>query len=160
MSRHGASGSATGAPRSRGFDLIQLMIVLLIISILTLLAISAYLEYTVRAKVSEALRFVGPVRTNLYEYYASQGEWPQNNEQAGLYAPEEYRSRYVTRLEVGVPGQPPGSFVVTLRSRTIPALGSNNTILFVPVTGAGGVSWDCSGGTVPDVYRPGICVKE
>lgn len=48
-----------------GFSLFELMIVVTIIEILATLALPAYKDYTIRAKVSEAILFVNKCKTRL-----------------------------------------------------------------------------------------------
>jgi type IV pilus assembly protein PilA len=61
---------------SKGFTLIELMIVVAIIGILAAIAIPAYQNYTIRAQVTEGLTLADGWKTAIAEYYANTGTWP------------------------------------------------------------------------------------
>src|SRR5476649_184078 len=61
----------------KGFTLIELMIVVAIIGILAAIAIPAYQDYTVRAKVTEGLSMADAVKVAVAEGY-------QSNDIAGI----------------------------------------------------------------------------
>ncbi|WP_373509062.1 prepilin-type N-terminal cleavage/methylation domain-containing protein [Thiocapsa sp.] len=66
-------------PNEQGFNLIELMIVVAIIGILAAVAVPAYRDYAIRAKVSEVLLEVGKVKTDLSLFYSDHGRFPINS---------------------------------------------------------------------------------
>lgn len=64
----------------KGFTLIELMIVIAIIGILAAVALPAYQDYTVRAKITEPLLAASTCRTAVTEAYQSATKFPGANQ--------------------------------------------------------------------------------
>jgi type IV pilus assembly protein PilA len=135
--------------KQQGFTLIELMIVVAIIGILAAVAIPAYQDYTVRAKVTEGLSLASAGKTAVSEYFSANGELPDDNTEAGMADPEAIAGNSVDSVTVAAGG------VITVAFSTEPIPGQ--TILLSPETADGKVVWDCTGGTLEGKYRPSSC---
>src|ERR1044071_8222496 len=70
--------------RSRGFTLIELMIVVAIIGLLAAIALPAYKDYTVRARLAEAVGVISACKTSVVDYFhANDRTWPADTAASG-----------------------------------------------------------------------------
>ena len=141
--------------KQQGFTLIELMIVIAIIGILAAVALPAYKDYTVRARVSEAIGFASAAKTAVSEHVISKGGWPLNNASAGLPTDTSMSSAVVDKVVVDG-----GVITVTTETATNLDQAASKTILFSGQTTSGGVKWTCkSGGAtpIPVKYLPSSC---
>jgi type IV pilus assembly protein PilA len=136
----------------QGFTLIELMIVVAIIGILAAVAIPAYQDYTVRAKVTEGLSIADAAKTTVSENAASGTALD-----AGWSAPSATAN--VSSVAVNA-----GSGEITI---TYTAAAGGGTILMTPASAGAAlvsgtiptdaITWDCTGGTLVAKYRPSNC---
>ena len=137
----------------QGFTLIELMIVVAIIGILAALAVPAYQDYTIRAKVSEAASLASAARTAVDISYSENGTLlnTMSNAGLGLSSSVSYSGKYVLSVAVGTKGK------VTATLRDLPELGTakGQTVIYDPVSqGGGNLRWTVSNSGVPEKYRP------
>ncbi|MBW2208798.1 MAG: pilin [Deltaproteobacteria bacterium] len=139
----------------KGFTLIELMIVIAIIGILAAIAIPAYQDYTVRAKVSEGLMLAGAAKLAVAEYYDSTGGYAADQNTYGLPDAVSISGSNVASVSVSSAGLITINYAASNVGGSPTANGTNITI--DPTEGAGSMQWDCTGGTTPTKYRPANC---
>ena len=133
----------------QGFTLIELMIVVAIIGILAAIAIPAYQDYTIRAKVTEGLNLADSAKTAVAEGF-------QSNDMAGVTAaatawnaPNFQPTKYVSDVNIST-GAAGGVITVTYGANT-PQI-STKTLVLTPsinkvqlaTTQSGNIDWSCA----------------
>lgn len=133
--------------KQKGFTLIELMIVVAILGILISIAVPAYQDYVMRARVAEGLNLATEAKLAVSEVTMVNRSFPSEQEDTGYISPVPTRN--VQSIKIGPKG------VITI-SYTKPA--GDGTILLVPTLEANGeITWTCNTGTLLKQYRPATC---
>ena len=170
--------------KQQGFTLIELMIVVAIIGILAAVALPAYQDYTVRAKVSEGVIAASSAKTVISEAFQSGGIGGMTAAAIGYNATAlaEKSSKYVQ--DVVITEGTPWDIKVEIEANAangIPATLDGNTLVFTPnvqgiapvAASVGAIDWACASdtnatatartfasivpGTLPAKYAPTEC---
>ncbi len=142
----------------QGFTLIELMIVVAIIGILAAVALPAYQDYTVRAKVSEVMLAASSGKTPVSEYAQVNGVMPaaasvsvesmvSKNVSGTVYAPGTSNANSVGNITATGKGDPNIASLVLILQGTL-------------ASGTGQVDWVCGApatGGIPLKYLPASC---
>ena len=147
----------------KGFTLIELIIVIAVVSILVALAVPAYQEYTIRARVTECVSAAAVPKIQVSEYRLSMGRWPSNAMEAGI-------DQSFSALQVGLSKYcriffynfSQGDFAIWVNSEELDSALDGVQIIPVmsPVESNSGIDWFCTRGFTQDDalrYLPSSC---
>jgi len=136
----------------QGFTLIELMIVVAIIGILAAVALPAYQDYTVRAKVTEGLALATGAKVAVTETRLSLGTYLGASSHAsyGLASSASISGNNVASVAVIANGV----IVITYTNDT--AIQGDTLSLTPDASNGGSVTWACSG-SIETKYRPATC---
>ena len=144
----------------QGFTLIELMIVVAIIGILAAVAIPAYQDYTVRAKITEGMSLASAAKIGVTE--AFNNGTALANVTPALAGIDTTDTNYATDnvASMTIVG---GEIRVVFNEANVTQLAAaTNTLAFAPTEQASGVlTWDCTAGgsstTIPPNFLPAEC---
>ncbi len=131
----------------KGFTLIELMIVIAIVGILAAIALPAYQDYTVRAKMSEPMAKLAEAKATVAEYYSSEAESPATLADAGLLGLEtEIGTEIIQSMTLEVNSLAP-IVSIYVHASVLPGETADLAFQLSGVTRAdGSITWTCRPG--------------
>lgn len=126
-------------PRTSGFTLTELVIVITIVAILSAMVVSAYQTYTARAQVADALTLATEAMTAVSASFQATGVAPANRQAAGMpTAATDTPGRFV--LDIAVRD---GRLDIVFGKDSHLAIFGEHLSITPYLTGDGAIAWRC-----------------
>ena len=133
----------------KGFTLIELMIVVAIIGILAAIAIPAYSDYIIRARVAEMVTTASAAKTSVSEFILTKNAFPTTAAAAGVTL---ITTPMVASMTLGS-----GTGVLTINSSAaVTGVANEVQIILTPTNNGTSVSWACTSSGKTQ-YAPASC---
>ena len=130
-----------------------------VLGILIAIALPAYQDYTIRARVSEGLYMAAAAKLATAETRLSTEKWPDNDTEAGFTSPT---SNWIEEITI-----PAAQDIRITFSSSVPEIACETLMLRADIGPDGMVIWECnaagsnklggSSGTLPAKYAPASC---
>lgn len=135
---------------SKGFSLIELMVVLTILGILTAIAVPTYHSYIKRARYAEIINALAPYKTGVSLCYESDSELKNcNSGDNGI--PQEIGNENNENLPL-IKSITVSKGIIKATPKTTQGFSAKDTYILTPIITAQALVWKSSGGAVEAGY--------
>jgi len=130
------------------------LIIIAIIGIMAAVALPAYQDYTVRARIAQGISYVSTAKLCVVDMYQQTQSTPTGIQDCGLSAPYEWaEDEFIESIAIDY-----GNITMIISQSATPKNIAGTTMVFeAKQNEAGEIIWLCNGGTLPTQYRPASC---
>jgi len=132
--------------KNQGYSLVEIMVVLSIVSILAMVSIPMYSGYLNRAKASEGLTLVAPIKMAVNNFLLEHGSLDLLKSNLDLDLKDDIHGTYVENIKI-----------LNLGLIDVIYKDGLGDLTFVPKINGSQIDWDCTGGSLEQSYRPKMC---